>query len=123
MNAHREIDEPSVVDIRALHMDFQAPECLNEEDVQRYGADLENGVPFEPIIVCFDGASLFLKDGFHRVEAARRRGLTELTAEILPGTLEQMEEEYRSMVVQAMAELRRTSQFDLSAESWSRDRE
>ena len=49
-------------------------------------------------LVRFDGTEYFLQDGFHRVEAARREGMEELEAEIKPGTLAEMESEFREYV-------------------------
>jgi len=46
------------------------------------------GAKFPPIKVIFDGTTYWLIDGFHRVEAAHEAGLTEIAAEITPGTLE-----------------------------------
>ncbi len=65
-----------VVDIRTLRLDFQSPECLDEEVVQAKMAQIDDGQAFEPLDVRFDGGdSYILADGFHRVEAARRRGV------------------------------------------------
>jgi hypothetical protein len=49
----------------------------------------------------------FLPDGFHGVEAARRLGWSEIDAEILLGTLQDMEAEFREMLNVLKANLRR----------------
>ena len=47
----------------------------------------EGGLRFPPVILFTDGADFYwLGDGFHRVFAARKAGLTEITAEVRPGT-------------------------------------
>jgi ParB-like chromosome segregation protein Spo0J len=38
---------------------------------------------------------IFLEDGFHRVEAAKRAGVGEIEAEVLPGTLADMEADFQ----------------------------
>ncbi len=45
------------------------------------------GRAWEEIVVFDDGDSLWLADGFHRVEAARRAGLEGLQAQVKPGGL------------------------------------
>jgi hypothetical protein len=40
----------------------------------------------DPVLVYYDGANYFLKDGFQRVEAALRLGRKTILAEVLPGT-------------------------------------
>src|SRR5262245_57326482 len=46
----------------------------------------EGGLRFPPIIVFSDGKSYWLADGFHRFLAARQAGLTEIAADVRPGT-------------------------------------
>ena len=81
--------------LSTIRLDFQPAENLIEETVQMYVGRLERGETLPPIRVRFDGSSYFLEDGFHRVEAARRCGRKTLKAEILPGTLTEMEAEFR----------------------------
>jgi hypothetical protein len=76
-------------------MDFQPPENLIEETVLAYVNCLNGGNTLAWLRVRFDGHNYFLEDGFHRVEAARRCGLKSLKAEILPGSLAEMEVEFR----------------------------
>jgi ParB-like chromosome segregation protein Spo0J len=59
---------------------------------------IANGEPLEPILVRFDGESYFVQDGFHRVEAARRSGISQIDAEISPGTPQEMEGEFRKFL-------------------------
>jgi len=46
----------------------------------------EGGLRFPPIILFFDGQEYWLADGCHRVRAALKAGLTEILAEVHPGT-------------------------------------
>jgi uncharacterized protein (DUF1015 family) len=95
------------IKLSALRLDFQSSECLIEEVVQEKVSQIANGEALQPIIVRFDGESYFVQDGFHRVEAARRSGLTALDAEILLGTLNDMEREFREMLAKLKADLRK----------------
>ena len=81
-----------------LRLDFQPQENLIEEIVQERMQDIATGAVVEPVTVRFDGESYFLQDGFHRVEATRRCGLSDIEAEILPGTLEDMEADFQDML-------------------------
>ena len=58
-------------------------------------------------MVRFDGVSYFLQDGYHRVQAALRCGMAGLDAEILPGTLQDMEAEFRQALDALKSELRK----------------
>jgi len=44
------------------------------------------GLRFPPIVLFTDGKDYWLGDGWHRVLAARKAGLTEIAAEVRPGT-------------------------------------
>jgi hypothetical protein len=46
----------------------------------------EGGLRFPPVILFTDCQSYWLADGFHRIVAARKAGLTEFPAEVRPGT-------------------------------------
>jgi hypothetical protein len=46
----------------------------------------DGGLRFPPIVVFTDGQDYWVGDGFHRIHAARQAGLTEISAEIRPGT-------------------------------------
>lgn len=63
----------------------QPREALNEEAVSDYAEKMTRGEKFPPVVVFFDGADRWLADGFHRVEAARRAGRTEIDADIRQG--------------------------------------
>src|SRR5262249_8043073 len=46
----------------------------------------EGHLRFPPVILFTDGRDYWLGDGFHRVLAAQKAGLTEIAAEVRPGT-------------------------------------
>jgi ParB-like chromosome segregation protein Spo0J len=91
----------------SLRLDFQDPECLLEDVVHEKMREIAAGESFEPIIVRYDGESYFLQDGFHRVEAARRCAVPELDAEILAGTLQDMEQEFQESLARIKSDLAR----------------
>jgi len=94
------------ISLDLLVLDFQDANCLMEEIVQQKMHEITSGHQIEPIIVRFDGDSYFLQDGFHRVEAARRCGVSDLEAEVLPGTLADMEREFSKALEKIRVEIR-----------------
>ena len=72
-----------------------------------YLAVLKRDGALPQVRVRFDGTDYFLEDGFHRVEATRRAGRKMIDAEVLPGTLEQMEADWREVIKQVNASLKR----------------
>jgi ParB-like chromosome segregation protein Spo0J len=93
------------IKLSLLRLDFQQPECLIEEVVQEKLQRIADGQTLEPITVRFDGDSYFVQDGFHRVEAAHRYGLSEIDAEVLRGTPQDMEADFREMLGKLKANL------------------
>jgi ParB-like chromosome segregation protein Spo0J len=91
----RPITSARFLKISNLDLSFQPKENLIEENVIDCVSRIRRGEVFPPLLVRFDGTTYYLWEGFHRVEAAKRCGLTRLRAEVLPGTLQEMEEEYR----------------------------
>jgi hypothetical protein len=83
------------VSVKAIRLDFQPPENLLEDTVNGYVEMLQRGEELPPIRLRFDGADYLLEDGFHRVEAAKRVGVEEIEAEVLPGTFADMEANFR----------------------------
>lgn len=82
-------------------------ENLIEETVQMYVSKFQHREPAPAIRVRFDGSSYFLEDGFHRVEAARRCGRKTLRAEIVPGTLNDMQARFGDYLRHLRTELAR----------------
>lgn len=62
---------------------------LDAETVAAYATIFAEGGEFPPVVVFRDerNGALYLADGFHRVAAARKAGLTEIAAEVRPGGL------------------------------------
>jgi hypothetical protein len=98
--------------INQLCLVFQPPQNLIEPQVEEYIKQMTGGEKIDPVIVCFDGTRYLLKDGFHRVEAARRLGHRKISAEITRGTLEEMEAEFRQRLETLKRELRREAHDD-----------
>ena len=92
--------------ISAIRLDFQPAENLIEETVQMYVEQLKRGEILPLLRVRFDGRNYFLEDGFHRVEAAKRCGVKTLDAEVLPGTLTEMESEFEDYLKRLRTDLK-----------------
>ena len=99
----------STLQIAIIRLDFQPAENLDEETVLVYLHRLKSGAHIPPLTVRFDGENYFLQDGFHRLEASKRSSLQSVEADILPGTLEQMEAEFREDLKESLKLIRRTS--------------
>ena len=97
----------SRIKLSVLRLDFQPLENLIEENVQEMMQQIAAGQIPEPIEVRFDGEYYFIEDGFHRVEAARRCGLSEIDANISPGTLQEMEDEFSGFLEKLKQQLKR----------------
>jgi len=52
------------------------------------------GDPIENVIVYFDGTTYRLFDGFHRIEASRAIGRTQIEADVRQGDAEEMKAEW-----------------------------
>jgi hypothetical protein len=88
-------DTMKLLNLDQICLIFQPPENLIEPVVLEYVERMKRHEKLEPILVCFDGERYFLKDGFHRVEAARRLKRRKITANVTRGTLEEMEAEWQ----------------------------
>jgi ParB-like nuclease domain len=95
----------SRLNLDLLRLDFQPSANLLEDVVQEKMNQIAAGEGFEPIIVRYDGESYFVQDGFHRVEAAHRCNVQDIDAEISPGTLQEIEREFREMLTMLKADL------------------
>lgn len=60
---------------------------LQPETVDEYVDAMNAGAVFPPVDVVFDGDVYWLADGFHRVEAYRRREVKTIQANVIEGTL------------------------------------
>ena len=91
--------------IERIWLDFQPPENLIDEQVAVYAARMRHRAKIDPVIVCYDGKDYILKNGFHRVEAARRLGRKTILAEIIPGTRAEMDAEWQVLLAKVKADL------------------
>ncbi len=81
---------------------------LDEATVEEYAELMRAGVAFPPVRVFrSQGGTLWLAQGFHRAEAARRAGLTEIAAEVAAG--ERDDAAFDSACANAAHGLRRTN--------------
>lgn len=65
--------------------DCQSRASSSQATVAEYAEALSGGATFPPVTVFHDGERYFLADGFHRLEAHKAAGLTEVNAEIRDG--------------------------------------
>src|SRR5262245_12526253 len=70
----------------------QMRDCLVEEVIEEYAELSRGGVEMPPLAVVCEvregrDSDVWLWDGFHRLEGARRAGLTELPCWVTHGTL------------------------------------
>lgn len=66
----------------------QARASLNQDQVNEYAQQMQDGDKFPPVIVFSDGSDNWLADGFHRYFASRQIGSLEIEAEIREGTVD-----------------------------------
>lgn len=76
------------LDAIELNNACQSREELNQQVIDEYAQNMRDGAEFPPIKVYQEGDIYWLYGGFHRVQAARNAGWTEIQAEVMPGTLE-----------------------------------
>lgn len=65
---------------------LQARTTLHQPTIDDYAVDYEVGADFPPIDVFDDKETLWLADGFHRIEGAKRSGLVNILANVHEGT-------------------------------------
>jgi ParB-like chromosome segregation protein Spo0J len=66
----------------------QVREKTDAVKVAEYAEAIEGGAAFPPIVVFFDGETHWLADGFHRVAACEKAGVSDVLAEVREGTRE-----------------------------------
>jgi len=59
---------------------------LNETTVADYAEALADGAKFPPVIVFYDGNRYIAADGFHRIHAVRRTGVSQIECDIRKGS-------------------------------------
>src|SRR5579884_3439421 len=95
-----------ILPIGSIRLDFQAEECLDPETVFGYADRLRCGEEIAAVTVQFDGRVYWLRDGFHRLAAARSLGRESIEAEVLNGTYADMEAEWQQTLRAALSHLR-----------------
>ena len=68
-----------------IHGGTQTRVKTNEEAIESYAEEMNNGTVFPPITLFFDGATYWLADGFHRYLAAKRIGVQAISADVKAG--------------------------------------
>lgn len=59
---------------------------LNQDVLEDYSEAMAKGALFPPVVVFYDGESHWLADGYHRLEATKRTGVSIITADVRQGT-------------------------------------
>ena len=93
--------------IRKLRLDFQPRENLIDEQITFYVNKFRRREKVNPVLVYYDGEHYYLADGFHRVAAAMSVGRKRIMAEVVPGTLADMEAAWQGYLEAIRESLRR----------------
>ncbi len=77
-----------MIELTKLRLDggTQPRAALDPATIDEYAEAYRAGAQFPPVIVFYDGEHYWLADGYHRVEAARLAGRTEIYEDITPGS-------------------------------------
>jgi hypothetical protein len=94
------------LDLQGIRLDFQPPENLCDEVVDDYVHKFHRREKVDPVVVYYDGTHYYLFDGFHRVAAATKVGRKRLRAEVVLGTLADMEAEWQRYLAELKKSLR-----------------
>jgi hypothetical protein len=81
------VKELNIADIR-IDGGTQIRKELNQDKVNEYAQQMDDGVVFPPITVFFDGSSYWLASGFHRLFGEKKRGSSTIKAVVKNGTIE-----------------------------------
>jgi ParB-like chromosome segregation protein Spo0J len=84
------MQELKVSDIR-IDGNTQVREKLNQDRVNSYAEQMNDGAVFPPITVFFDGSSYWLADGFHRLFAEKQRGTEIVKVTVINGAIHEAE--------------------------------
>jgi hypothetical protein len=80
-------DRVQEIELGQIKRDFalQPRAKLRRDWIKEYARDMAEGAEFQPIVVFFDDETYWLADGFHRVFAAEKAGLTVIQADVRAG--------------------------------------
>lgn len=80
--------EPGLLPVVSIRTDggTQPRAQTDESVIDDYAEKMREGVKFPAVTIFYDGEAYWLADGFHRVEAAKRAGMTDIAAEVRQGT-------------------------------------
>lgn len=81
---------PQSLDLELIRLDggTQPRLGIDWETVREYADQMADGAAFPPVVVFYDGESYWLADGFHRYHAAVSQNTSEISAEVIQGTIE-----------------------------------
>lgn len=82
------MQELNIEDI-AINGGTQIRKQLNQDKVNEYAEQMEEGVVFPPITVFYDGSSYWLASGFHRLFAEKQRGTETIKVMLINGTVDE----------------------------------
>lgn len=76
------------IKIESIRIDggTQARASLDQNTVAEYAEAMEHGAKFPPVVAFFDGADLWLADGFHRYFGSKKIGALDIDADVREGT-------------------------------------
>ena len=94
-----------ILPIKTIRLDFQGPEYLDEEKVWEIANALRSGEILPPIVARYDGENYWCQDGFHRVAAAVSLGSEDIEAEVIPGTLADIESDHKQFIAALRSDL------------------
>lgn len=81
------LQELKISDIR-IDGGTQIRKQLNQDKVDEYLSQMQDGVVFPPVTVFFDGSSYWLSSGFHRYFMHKKAGRELIGADVREGTLD-----------------------------------
>jgi ParB-like chromosome segregation protein Spo0J len=84
--------------IKAIRRDFQGEGYIFDEKVTEIASALRSGIVLPPVVVRYDGETYWLQDGFHRIAAMVSIGWEETEAEVIPGTLADIQSDFDRMI-------------------------
>jgi len=84
-NYHSEAPEYLSLSLIVADEEVQPRAVLSQETITEYAQQMAAGVQFPPVMTFLDGTYYWLADGFHRLEAAKKAGLSTILAKVRQG--------------------------------------